>query len=36
MSGELEHLAPSLVEDREMAVKDVEEAADDVLVRAVS
>ena len=35
-SNKLEHLAPSLVEDGEVAVEDVEEAADDVLVRARS
>ena len=35
-SIKLEHLAPSLVEDGEVAVEDVEEAADDVLVRARS
>ena len=35
-SRKLEHLAPSLVEDGEVAVEDVEEPADDVLVRAGS
>ena len=33
-SRKLEHLAPSLVEDGEVAVEDVEEPADDVFVRA--
>ena len=36
VSRKLKHLAPCLVEDREVAVKDVEEPADDVLVRAVA
>ena len=35
-SRKLEHLAPSLIEDGEVAVEDVEEPADDVLVRAGS